>query len=123
MGLITKPKTASFSDHPDMPCQDPVIASQNFCDEAVAEVERDEAFRKTLEATLREDSEARRSAEGRRASKAEFWLRKMQTGEELDWDEVIVRLGTHDPRSGRFLAKLVAQARKVGALPWPSDDD
>ena len=116
MSLITKPKVAPSADqdHP-MPCQDPVVHSIHFCEEAANELARDEAFQRTLRAAVDDGGEQERLAKQREA-KATFWLQKMVSGEPIDWDGLVERLRKRDRRSAEFLQKLVARARENGLL-------
>jgi hypothetical protein len=98
-----------------MPCQDPVTHSEHFLQESADEVERDQAFRRTLNAALDDGEEQERLAK-RREEKARFWLSKMASGEQIDWGQIVPRMRVHDPRSAAFLKKLVAHARKNGLL-------
>jgi hypothetical protein len=117
MGLITRPKSPSFTGQERRaPGQDPVVASEHFLQEAADQLANEQRFQQTLDAALRETSDEHRRVEKRRAEKASFWLRKMKAGEKLDWDEVVARIRERDPRSAAFLAKLVGHARERGLL-------
>jgi hypothetical protein len=118
MGLITRPKTPAFTEQENrMPCEDPILHSERFCQEAADELDRDASFQRTLDAALRPTVEENRELEKRRERKAAFWLAKMaKSGVETDWDRLVEDMRKHDPRSADFLAKLVAHARASGLL-------
>ena len=116
MGLITKPKVPSFEEHEPLSVQDPLIHSENFCQEAADEIADEQAFQRTLAETLRPVVERNRAVEKRQAEKAVFWLRKMKAGASTDWDRLVEDVRRHDANSARFLEQLVARAREQGLI-------
>jgi len=118
MGLIIKRKEPDFNpEHEErMPCDDPVVASEHFLQESADQLERQQAFERTLRESLRDDSEERRQLEKRRTEKAKFWLSKMASDQPIDWGQVVARMRKRDPRSAEFLKKLLGHAQKNGLL-------
>jgi hypothetical protein len=113
MTLIRKPKEPSFTEQEEpMLVADPLLHMEHICQEATDELDREAAFRKALDATLRETEEEHRQIEKRRAAKGEFWLSQlMKRGEKLDWDQLVARMRKRDPASAKFLARLLTRAR------------
>ncbi|HEY1469971.1 MAG TPA: hypothetical protein VGF61_13085 [Candidatus Acidoferrum sp.] len=53
-----------------------------------------------------------RSLGKRSSAKAEYWTRELEKGEDVDWPGVLDRLQHRDPRSARFLRKLLEGRKK-----------